>query len=142
MKVIIMGCGRVGAALATNLDSEGHEVTIIDLNATQFKRLPANFRGISTVGNGIDQDTLKRAGIEHADAFAACTQGDNRNLMACQIAKHIFNVPKVVCRVYDPVREELYHSMGLETVSPTIIISSLLKQAIDAVSSPSPSGRG
>ena len=130
MKVIIMGCGRVGAALAAALDSEGHEVTVLDLNPNQFKRLPPHFRGTSTVGNGIDQDTLKRAGIEHTDAFAACTQGDNRNLMACQIAKHIFDVPKVVCRVYDPVREELYRSMGLETVSPTIIISDLLKGSI------------
>lgn len=129
-----MGCGRVGAALASSLDEDGHTVTILDLNATQFNRLPSTFRGTSIVGNGIDQDTLRRAGIEQADAFAAVTQGDNRNLMACQIAKHIFNVQKVVCRVYDPVREELYHSMGLETVSPTLIISSLLKQAIDGTS--------
>lgn len=131
MRVVIMGCGRVGAALASSLDAGGHQVTILDLNAAQFNRLPSTFRGTSIVGNGIDQDTLRRAGIEQADAFAAVTQGDNRNLMACQIAKHIFNVQKVVCRVYDPVREELYHSMGLETVSPTLIISSLLKQAID-----------
>ena len=133
MRVVIMGCGRVGAALASSLDTGGHTVTIVDLNAAQFNRLPSTFRGASMVGNGIDQDTLRRAGIEQADAFAAVTQGDNRNLMACQIAKHIFNVPKVVCRVYDPVREEIYHSLGLETVSPTLIISSLLKQAIDGV---------
>ena len=127
-----MGCGRVGAALAASLDSSGHQVTILDLNAAQFKRLPLGFRGTQMVGNGIDQDALRRAGIEQAGAFAACTQGDNRNLMACQIAKHIFNVPKVVCRVYDPVREEIYHSLGLETVSPTLVISGLLREAIDA----------
>jgi len=126
-----MGCGRVGAALAASLDGSGHQVTILDLNAAQFQRLPSTFRGTSMVGNGIDQDTLRRAGIERADAFAAVTQGDNRNLMACQIAKHIFNVPKVVCRVYDPVREEIYHSIGMETVSPTLVISRLLRQAID-----------
>lgn len=130
MKIIIMGCGRVGAALATSFDAEGHDVTILDLNAGQFRRLPSGFRGVSIVGNGVDQETLQRAGIEGADAFTAVTQGDNRNLMACQIAKLIFNVPKVVCRVYDPVREEIYRSLGLETVSPTMVISGLLKQAI------------
>lgn len=130
MRVLIMGCGRVGAALATTLDREGHDVTILDLDMKQFRRLPSDFRGVSMLGNGIDQDTLKKAGIEHADAFAAVTQGDNRNFMAAQIAKHIFGVPKVVCRIYDPIREELYHSMGLETVSPTIIISGLLKARV------------
>ena len=131
MRVLIMGCGRVGAALATALDQEGHEVTVLDLDANQFRRLPVDFRGTSVVGNGIDQDTLRRAGIEHVDAFAVVTQGDNRNFMAAQIAKHIFNVPKVVCRIYDPIREELYHSMGLETISPTTVISKLVKEALE-----------
>ena len=131
MRVVIMGCGRVGAALATTLDRDGHHVTVLDLNAAQFRRLPADFNGDSVVGNGIDQDTLRRAGIETADAFAAVTQGDNRNLMASQIARHIFNVPKVVCRIYDPIREELYHGLGLETVSPTLVISSLLRDVIE-----------
>lgn len=126
-----MGCGRVGAALATMLDRESHEVVILDLDAGQFRRLPADFHGASVVGNGIDQDVLKRAGIERMDAFAAVTQGDNRNFMAAQIARHIFNVPKVVCRIYDPIREELYHSMGLETISPTTVISRLLKDALE-----------
>ena len=131
MRVLIMGCGRVGAALATMLDKDGHQVTILDLNPNQFRRLPPDFGGTSVVGNGIDQDTLRRAGIENADAFATVTQGDNRNFMAAQIAKHIFNVPKVVCRIYDPIREEIYSSLGLETVSPTIVISNLLKEALE-----------
>lgn len=131
MRVLIMGCGRVGATLATNLDRDGHDVTVLDLNDAQFRRLPPDFRGTSVVGNGIDQDTLRRAGIESADAFAAVTQGDNRNLMASQIAKHIFRVPKVVCRIYDPIREELYRGMDLETVSPTLVISTLLREAIE-----------
>ncbi|MBI2885662.1 MAG: TrkA family potassium uptake protein [Chloroflexi bacterium] len=131
MRVMIMGCGRVGAALATMLDRESHEVVILDLDAGQFRRLPSDFHGASVVGNGIDQDVLKRAGIERVDAFAAVTQGDNRNFMAAQIARHIFNVPKVVCRIYDPIREELYHSMGLETISPTTVISRLLKDALE-----------
>lgn len=126
-----MGCGRVGSTLAVDLDRDGHEVTVLDLNASQFRRLPAEFKGVSVVGNGIDQDTLRRAGIESADAFAAVTQGDNRNLMAAQIAKHIFGVPRVVCRIYDPMREELYRGLGLETVSPTLVISGLLKTSIE-----------
>jgi len=131
MRVLIMGCGRVGAALATMLDKDGHRVTILDLNPNQFRRLPPDFGGTSVVGNGIDQDTLRRAGIESVDAFATVTQGDNRNLMAAQIAKHIFNVPKVVCRIYDPIREEIYRSLGLETVSPTIVMSNLLKEVLE-----------
>ena len=126
-----MGCGRVGAMLATKLDQAGHDVTVLDLNAGQFRRLPRDFGGESVVGNAIDQDTLRRAGIESADVFVAVTQGDNRNLMATQVAKHIFNVPKVVCRIYDPIREELYRNMGLETVSPTLVISDLLREAIE-----------
>jgi len=131
LRVLIMGCGRVGSTLAVGLDRDGHEVTVLDLNASQFRRLPAEFKGVSVVGNGIDQDTLRRAGIESADAFAAVTQGDNRNLMAAQIAKHIFSVPRVVCRIYDPIREELYRGLGLETVSPTLVISDLLKASIE-----------
>ena len=126
-----MGCGRVGAQLAIMLDRTGHDVTVLDLNANQFARfLPASFRGHKLVGNGIDQDVLRRAGIEHADAFVACTQGDNRNVMAAQIAKHIFNVPRVVCRIYDPIREEMYHMLGLRTISPTTVGAQLLLQAI------------
>ncbi len=131
MRVVIMGCGRVGAMLATKLDQAGHNVTVLDLNAGQFRRLPRDFGGESVVGNAIDQDTLRRAGIESADVFVAVTQGDNRNLMATQVAKYIFNVPKVVCRIYDPIREELYRNMGLETVSPTLVISDLLREAIE-----------
>lgn len=131
MRVVIMGCGRVGAALAAMLDHDGHEVTIMDLDAGQFRRLPADFRGASVVGNAIDQDALRSAGIEHADAFAAVTQGDNRNVMAAQIAKRIFGVPRVLCRIYDPIREEFYHSLGLETVSPTIVMSKLMKEILE-----------
>lgn len=130
MNVIIMGCGRVGAQLASLLDAEGHKVTVLDIEPYSFRRLPTNFGGIAMVGNGIDEDVLRRAGIEEADAFVAVTQGDNRNVMAAQIAKHIYNVPRVVCRIYDPIREELYHGLGLETISPTIVGAALLKEAI------------
>ncbi len=120
MKVVIMGCGRVGGALATRLDAENHEVTILDLNEYQFQRfLPESFGGRKITGNAVDQDVLRRAGIEEADAFVALTQGDNRNAMASQVAKHIFDVPRVVCRLYDPIREEMYNELGLRTISPT-----------------------
>lgn len=131
MRIVIMGCGRVGSTLATQLDKEGHEVTIIDLDSNQFRRLSPDFRGTSVVGNGIDEDTLRKAQIEQADAFAAVTQGDNRNVMASQIAKHLFRVPKVLCRIYDPIREEIYRNLGIETISPTIVISGLFKEALE-----------
>ena len=131
MKVVIMGCGRVGAELATLLDREGHEVTVLDLNMRSFGRLPVDFRGATVLGNGIDVDVLRRIGVGQADAFVAVTQGDNRNVMAAQIARAIFQVKHVVCRIYDPIREELYHSLGLETISPTKVGAALLKEALE-----------
>ncbi len=132
MKVIIMGCGRVGAQLAGLLDADGHSVTILDTDAYSFRRLPPKFGGTALIGNGINEEALKRAGIEEADAFVAVTQGDNRNVMATQIAKHIFNVPKVICRIYDPLRQELYSTLGLETFSPTTIFAQILKEKVES----------
>jgi trk system potassium uptake protein TrkA len=131
MKVIIMGCGRAGARLAGLLDIEGHSVTILDIDAYSFRRLSSDFAGTALVGNGIDEEALKKAGIEKADAFAALTQGDNRNIMAAQIARHIFNVPKVVCRIYDPLRRELFNSLGIEALSPTTVFAQMLKERIE-----------
>jgi len=130
VNVVIMGCGRVGAQLAALLDEGGHKVTILDTDTYSFRRLPSSFKGTPLVGDGTDDESLKRAGIEEADAFVAVTQGDNRNVMAAQIAKDVFNVPKVVCRIYDPLREELYHSLGLETISPTKIGAQLLRDKV------------
>ena len=131
MKVVIMGCGRVGARLATLLDIEGHSVTVLDTNDYSFRRLPPDFGGTALVGNGVDQEDLKQAGIEEADAFVAVTQGDNRNVMATQIAKHIFGVPKAVCRIYDPLRRELYNALGIEAFSPTTIFAQILKEKLE-----------
>lgn len=132
MKVVIMGCGRVGSRLAAALDQEGHDVSILDTNPYQFTRfLPETFQGRKIIGNGIDEDALRRAGIEQADAFVALTQGDNRNVMAAQIAQHIFNVPRVVCRFYDPIREEMYRNLGLRTICPTRVGADLVRQALD-----------
>lgn len=131
MKALIMGCGRVGARLATLMDAKGHEVTVLDIEPYSFRRLPSTFKGTAITGNGLDEDTLKKAGIEKADVFVAVTEGDNRNVMAAQIAKHIFNVPKVVCRIYDPIREEMYRNLGLETISPTKIGAERMEEVIE-----------
>ncbi len=131
MKIIIMGCGRVGAWLASLLDADGHEVTVMDNDTYSFRRLPPTFGGTALFGQGLYQESLKRAGIEEADVFVALTQGDNRNVMSCQIAKHIFNVPRVVCRIYDPLREEMYSALGLETISPTKVFAQLLKEKLE-----------
>ena len=132
MKAVIMGCGRVGARLAGLLGADGHSVTILDTDTYSFRRLPPTFKGNALVGNGLDQEVLKRAGIEEADAFVATTQGDNRNIMAAQIAKHIFNVPKVVSRIYDPLRQELYSTLGLETISPTTVFAEILREKLES----------
>ena len=125
-----MGCGRVGSTVAGRLDADGHDVTIIDLDTQAFLRLPGSFAGERLRGSGIDDRTLVAAGVREADAFIALTQGDNRNLMASQMAKHLFNVETVVTRVYDPLRAELYGRLGLRTFSPTRISADL---AIDAL---------
>ncbi len=126
MKIVILGCGRVGAALATQLEQAGHTVAIIDSSSDAFQRLSPKFKGERFVGNGVDEDVLKRAGIETADAFAAVTNGDNRNIMASQIAREIFHIKKVVCRIYDPLRESTFRELGLETICPTTIISGMV----------------
>ena len=121
MFVMIMGCGRVGARLALMLTAAGHEVTIMDLKSSAFSRLGPDFKGTTILGNGIDQEVLKRAGIERADAFVAATQGDNRNIMSSQIAQHVFGVKRVVTRIYDPLRSDTFAALGLHAISPTII---------------------
>jgi len=132
MKVIIMGCSRVGAQLARLLDADGHSVTILDREAYSFRRLPPDFGGTALIGHGLHEESLKKAGIEEADVFIALTQGDNRNVMSCQIAKHVFNVPRVICRIYDPLRQELYNTLGLEALSPTTIFAQLLKEKLES----------
>lgn len=126
MKVVIMGCGRVGARVAGLLDHTGNEVTVIDTDSRAFRRLPANFGGDTIIGTGIDEDVQRRAGIEDADAFIAVTNGDNRNIMASQVARLIFSVPEVICRIYDPVREDTYRRLGLTTVCPTTTVSAII----------------
>jgi trk system potassium uptake protein len=132
VKIVILGCGRVGSTLATMLDLAGHTVSIIDYTSDAFQRLSPDFGGETILGNGVDEEVLVRAGIKEADAFVAVTNGDNRNIMSSQIAKEIFRVKKVMCRIYDPIREEIYHELGLETISPTKVGAQMFFDAIVA----------
>jgi trk system potassium uptake protein len=121
MRVIILGCGRVGSTLALMLDSEGHEVSIIDVDPSAFRRLGEDFGGRAISGIGISADVLRDAGTENAAAFLAVTNGDNTNIMAAQIAKVIFNVPRVMARIYDPLRAEVYREADIETLCITTL---------------------
>lgn len=120
MKIVMVGCGRVGAMAAIALSRAGHDVTVVDINPKAFERLGSDFNGEMVLGNGIDEDVLRRAGLENADGFACLTNGDNRNIMAAQIAREIFKVPRVITRIYDPMREDVFRELGLKTVSPTM----------------------
>lgn len=130
MNVLIVGCGRVGARLAELLDADGHKVTVMDIDSYSFRRLSPTFKGTVLLGNGTDEDSLEKAGIKQAAVFVAVTEGDNRNIMAAQIAREIFKVPRVICRIYDHLRQEVYESLGLETISPTTILAQMLKEKV------------
>jgi trk/ktr system potassium uptake protein len=132
VKVVIVGCSRLGARLADSLDREGHSVTVIDVDSTAFRRLQPSFSGSTVIGTGIDEDVLLTAGTDTADVFIAATNGDNRNIMAAQLAKHAFSVNHVLCRIYDPVRAETYRSLGIDTICPTVQVANLFLQAISA----------
>ena len=130
MYVIIVGCGRVGSELAKLLSGEGHNVVIIDRNPDSFDRLGGAFNGLTLAGEGFDLELLRQAGIEKADAFCALTNGDNTNLISAQVAKKIFNVPKVFARVYDPQRAHIYSALGLDIISGTILFAAMLRDKI------------
>ncbi len=131
MNAVIMGSGRVASELATLLDREGHKITVIDLDPAQFEKLPETFGGRTVVGDATDEDVLRKAGLPAADAFIALTRDDDRNAMAAQIAKHIFGVRKVICRIYDPLREEFYKTLGLEAISPIMVFARLVKGRLE-----------
>jgi trk system potassium uptake protein TrkA len=130
MHIIIVGCGRVGSELAKILSAEGHDIVIIDKNPNAFKRLGSSFNGITITGIGFDPEILKRAGVERAQALISVTNGDNSNVMTGQIAKKIFNVPKVITRIYDPSRAHIYRRFGLDTICTTIIGAKIIKDAV------------
>lgn len=131
MKVVIMGCGRLGAQLAGMLEADGHDVSVLDIDKFAFSHLPPDFRGQKILGDGTDQDTLRRAGADQADAFISATRGDNRNALAAQICKHVFKVPRVGSVIFDPIREEVYRDLGLRTINPTKIEAEMLRASIE-----------
>jgi trk system potassium uptake protein len=130
MRTLIVGCGRVGSALAKLLDADGHEVIVVDENPAAFKRLGQKFKGHVVVGTGIDYDVLKRAGAATADAFVSVTDGDNRNIMAALIAQRMFKIRRIVCRIYDPPRGLMYRELGIQTVVPTTVGAKLIRDTL------------
>jgi len=113
-----MGCGRVGSSLAVSLERQGHDVVIIDRDPTAFHRLPSGFRGEQVVGVGFHRDVLRRAGADHAQAFAAVSSGDNSNIISARVARETFGVERVVARIYDARRAEVYERLGIPTMAP------------------------
>ena len=129
MRVVIMGCGRLGSTLASELDAEGHTVVVIDQDASAFNWLPASFRGTTVLGSGEDVAAQARAGVPQAEIFLALANGDNRNAMAAQVALHIHGARRVVARIYDPERAEIYRELGIRVVNPTTVLDSLVREA-------------
>ena len=127
MKIVIVGCGRTGAALTELLIQDKHDVTVIDVDRAALARLSQPFKGTTLQGNGTDVDVLRQAGMDKADAFFALTEGDNRNLMAAQVAKQIFGVKTVIAKVNDPIRAHTYRRHGIGTFSRTTILATLLE---------------
>jgi trk system potassium uptake protein TrkA len=119
MKIIVMGCGRVGSQVSQLLVKHGHDVTVIDHDANALSKLGADFKGKVVRGLGFDRNVLIEAGIEKAEAFVTASSSDNANIVAARIARNIFRVPRVVARLYDPVRAEVYQRLGLTTISST-----------------------
>lgn len=120
MHVVIMGCGRVGATLAKDLEAKGHTVAVIDQNREAFRRLGSDFKGTTVAGVGFDRDTLVEAGVERAAAFAAVSNGDNSNILAARVARETYGVANVVARIYDPGRAEIYQRLGIPTVATVL----------------------
>ena len=119
MKIVIVGCGRVGASVAEEYDQKGHEVLVLDITTTAFDRLPSAFGGTAIRGDGTDEDVLRRAGMEGADVFLALTEGDNRNVMAAQLAAEELGIERVIAKINDPLRAKAYAELGIATLCRT-----------------------
>jgi trk system potassium uptake protein len=132
MKLLIVGCGRVGSAIATNMAADGHEVTVIDEDGEAIQRLPETWPGRFIQGHGLDTEVLVEGGIEIADAVVVSTDGDNTNIVIAQVARTRFGCPCVVTRVLDPGRAAFYAAQGLQTVCPTSGAIDVVTQAICA----------
>jgi trk system potassium uptake protein len=119
MKIVIVGCGRVGSTLAENLDASGHDVIIFDIKTSAFDRLPETFKGTAIRGDGTDEEVLRRNGVAGSDIFLALTEGDNRNVMAAQVATESLEVKQVIAKINDPVRAAAYAELGVVTLCRT-----------------------
>lgn len=119
MNILIIGCGKVGACLAQKLCIQGHDISIVDSDPASFDLLPGDFTGLTVPGVPIDQDVLRQAGIEDCDALAALTEDDNTNIMVCQIARELFSVERIIARIYDPSREDIFSRFHLNSICPT-----------------------
>lgn len=139
MKIVIVGCGRVGAVLAEAYDGAGHEVVILDVSTRAFDRLGSHFRGTAVRGDGTDADTLLRAGAKGADIFLALTEGDNRNVMAAQVAAENLGVRHVVAKINDPVRAAAYAELGIATVCRTTMLADAISGYLGLAASGVPS---
>ena len=130
MYIIIAGCRKIGSNLALLLSEENHDVVVIDSDPNNFDLLGSGFNGLTIAGTPIDEDVLRNAGIENADALAAVTSDDNMNVMVSEIARDLFHVPTVITRLYDPEREMVFRKMGLTTICPTTLAVDRLKNML------------
>jgi trk system potassium uptake protein len=128
--IIVIGCGRLGSLLSTQLSQAGHSVVVIDKNEASFRKLSVQFSGFTIQNDASELHALRKARIEQADCLLALTNQDNTNLMVSQIAKVIFNVPLVIARSFDPQREEVYRQLGIEVISPTKLSADAFSQAL------------
>lgn len=131
MNILVVGCGKVGLNLAYELSKQGHDVSVVDKSDEGISMLPSDFSGFTTIGVPIDQDVLKKAGIESCDAVAAVTPNDNVNIMVCELAKEIYKVKKVFVRIYDPKREKVFAELGMNTICPTNLTVSAICSALN-----------
>jgi trk system potassium uptake protein TrkA len=140
MRVIVVGCGRVGAGIAERLAREGHAVTVIDISTEAFTRLEEDFPGEAIRGDGTDEDVLRRAGADDADLFLALTEGDNRNVLSAQLATETFNIQRVVAKINDPVRAEAYRELGMATICRTRLLVDALARHVGLPADPGAGG--
>jgi trk system potassium uptake protein TrkA len=130
MRILIVGCGRVGGLLAGRLTDYGHDVSIVDAKSRSFRRLPEKFPGRVVLGTGIDEDILRTAGIEQANVFVAVTQDDNTNIMSAQIARKVFGIERVILRIYDQARAAVYRDLGLTVICPTTTVAGMIEDEV------------
>ncbi len=129
--IVIVGCGRLGSALANQLSKLGNSVVVIDRHQSSFEKLSSEFSGFQMEGDAMELSTLHQAQVKKADCFLAATDNDNVNLTVAQIAKTLFNVPTVMARIFDPARDDVYRQFGIETICPTALSSQAFLQALE-----------